>query len=177
MRRLLCATAVSGALVLLGAGCSADKPVESTTAAPTPATSAAASAAAGAGATAAAGTAEPGAGDAALSGNTQAICRQAAKTGADAGKNFAQDVKLLIEAESSQNKDLVVKAKEKTTRDVENYSFALQDMAKLASDGKLKAALTDMGKRVAALDGDVRKIDAARLAGLRATLDKACGDG
>jgi hypothetical protein len=178
MRRLLCATALSGALVLLGAGCSDGGSGENTTAAPTPAVSgAAASAATGGGATASAGAALPGAGDAALSGNTQAICQQAGQTGSNAAKNFAQDLQLLIEAESAQDKDLVAKARQKTTRDVENYSYALRDMAKLAADRKVKAALADMGKQVADLDGDVRKIDSARLARLRETLDKACGNG
>ncbi|MEU7905138.1 hypothetical protein [Actinoplanes sp. NPDC049118] len=176
MRRLLSVTAVSGALLLLGTGCSSGKAAENTTAAPLPAISTPAAASAPA-AGASAGAALPGEADAALSGNTAAICQQAAKTGGDAAKNFAQDLKLLIDAESSQDKDLVLKAKQKTARDVENYSFALKDMSKLAADAKLKAALADMGSQVTALKGDVRKINAERLAKLQATLDKACGNG
>jgi hypothetical protein len=174
MRRLLSATAVSGAL-LFGAGCSADDPAAST-AAPAPVTSGAAAPAAGGGATgSAAATAPPQSGDAALSGNSAAICQQATKTGGDAAKNFAQDLKLLIDAQSAQDADQVAKARAKTTRDVENYSFALTDMSKLASDPALKAALADMGKQVTALKGDVTKLDAARLTKLQETLDKACG--
>ena len=172
MRRLLCATAVSGALLLLGAGCSSS--ADDTTAAPTPAASGAA-VPSGSGSPASAGAGSQSAGDAALSGNTAAICDQAAKTGGDAATNFVQDLKLLIDAESAQDQDLVAKAREKTTRDVENYSYALTDMSKLASDPTLKAALADMGKQVTALKGDVRKLDAERLAKLQATLDKACG--
>ena len=174
MRRLLCATAVSGALLLLGTGCSGGEADENTGLAPTPLTSAPAAAS---GPAASAGAALPGEADAALSGNTEAICQQAAKTGGDAARNFALDLKLLIDAESSQNKDLVIKAKQKTTRDVENYSFALKDMSKLAADAKLKTALADMGSQVTALKGDVRKVDSARLNKLQATLDKACGNG
>jgi hypothetical protein len=175
MRRLLCATAVSGAFLLLGAGCSADDPA-GTTAAPTPATSGAAAPAAGGGTTGSApAAASPQSGDAALSGNSSAICQQAAKTGGDAAKNFAQDLKLLIDAQSAQDADQVAKAKAKTTRDVENYSYALTDMSKLASEPALKAALADMGKQVTALKGDVTKIDAAQLTKLQETLDKACG--
>ncbi len=175
MRRLLCATAVSGAFLLLGAGCSADDPA-TTTAAPTPVTSGATAPAAAGGATgSAAATAAPQSGDAALSGNTAAICQQAAKTGGDAAKNFAQDLKLLIDAESAQDADQVAKAKAKTTRDVQNYSYALTDMSKLAADPALKAALADMGKQVTALKGDVMKIDAGRLTKLQETLDRACG--
>ena len=140
------------------------------------ASSAAAAPATSAGTTTSAPAADTsGGGDAALSGNSKAICRQAAKTGGDAGKNFAQDLKLLIDAESAQDADLVAKAKAKTSRDVENYSFALTDMSKLAAEPTLKAALADMGKQVTALKGDVRKLDADRLAKLQETLDKACG--
>ena len=176
MRRLLCLTVVSGAL-LLGAGCSSDDPA-ATTAAPAPAASSVAAAPATSGGTTT--TSAPagdtsGGGDAALSGNSKAICRQAAKTGGDAAKNFAQDLKLLIDAESAQDADMVAKAKAKTSRDVENYSYALTDMSKLASEPTLKAALADMGKQVTALKGDVRKLDADRLAKLQETLDKACG--
>ena len=177
MRRLLCLTAVSGAL-LLGAGCSSDDPA-APTAAPAPAASSAAAAPATSGGTSTTTSAPAGdtsgGGDAALSGNSKAICRQAAKTGGDAAKNFAQDLKLLIDAESAQDADMVAKAKAKTSRDVENYSYALTDMSKLASEPTLKAALADMGKQVTALKGDVRKLDADRLAKLQETLDKACG--
>ena len=154
MRRLLIATAVSGALLLTGA-CSSDK-TDDTATAPTPATSGGASAPAAGDATATT-SADPEAqqdADAALKGNSKAICTQAAKVSGDAGSRFAQDLKLLIDAESAQDKDLVAKAKEKTTRDVENYSFALTDMSKLASQPELKKALADMGKQVTKLKGD-----------------------
>ncbi|MFI7544986.1 hypothetical protein [Actinoplanes sp. NPDC049599] len=173
MRRLLCLTAVTGAL-LLGAGCSSDEPT-GTTAAPTPVTSGTA-APAPSGGTTAATPAGGGSGDVALSGNSDAICQQAAKTGGDSAKNFAEDLKLLIDAETAQDADQVAKAKAKTTRDVENYAFALTDMSKLAADPTLKAALADMGKQVKALKGDVRKLDAAQLTKLQETLDKACGE-
>jgi len=84
-------------------------------------------------------------------------------------------VKLLIDAQSAQDADLVAKAKAKSARDVENFSYALTDMSKLASEPALKAALADMGRQVKVLKGDVRKIDAARLDKLQETLDKACG--
>jgi hypothetical protein len=177
MRRLLSVTAVTAAL-LFGAGCSADNPA-GTTAAGTPAASgAAAPAVSSAPSAPGAGTPSvPSGGDAALSGNTGAICQQAAKTGGEAAKNFAQDLKLLIDAETAQDADQVAKVKAKTTRDVENYSYALRDMAKLAADPKLKAALADMGQQVTALQGDVLKIDAAQLTKLQDTLDQACGAG
>jgi len=172
MRRLLCTTAVTGAL-LLGAGCSSDEPA-GTTAAPAPVASAAAVPSGGAGATASAPAAATS-GDAALSGNSEAICQQAAKTRGDAAMNFAQDVKLIIDAQSAPDADLVARAKAKAARDMENFSYALTDMSKLASEPALKAALADMGRQVKVLKGDVRKIDVARLDKLQEPLDKACG--
>jgi hypothetical protein len=186
MRRLLCA-ATGGALLLLGAGCSAGglqpgaAPPAATPAVPGPAASGpVASGPAAPGTTtpsggASAGPGTRGGGDAALSGNSAAICEQAAKTSADAARNFALDLKLLIEAESAQDAGRVAKAKAKTVRDVENFSYALADMAKLASEPGLKQALAEMGRQVTALKGDVRKVDAGQLARLQDTLDRACG--
>jgi hypothetical protein len=178
MRRLLCAAVLSSAL-LLGA-CSTDKSSDTSPAATPAAPASAGAPASGVGGSpvpgsSAAGSSASGKGDAALKGNTKAICAQAAKTGGDAAKNFAQDLKLLIDAESAQDKAAVAAAKAKTTRDVENYSFALGDMAKLASEPELKKALGAMSKQVSALKGDVRKLDAEKLDGLQETLSKACG--
>jgi hypothetical protein len=180
MRRLLLAAAI-GAVVLGTAGCSIDK---TPSAAVTPQAAAPAGAGAslpGGASSAPANGSKPGgaaganAGDAALAGNTQAICNQAAKTGGQFGSMFAQDLKLLIDAESAKDQDLSGKVKQKTARDVENYSFALNDLSKLAADPTVKQALADMSRQVTALKGDVRKIDDKKLDGLRATLDKACG--
>jgi hypothetical protein len=179
MRRLLLAAAI-GAVVLGAAGCSTDKTPGATATPPagaTPGTAASLPAVASAppNGSKPGGATGANAGDAALSGNTQAICNQAAKTGGQFGAMFAQDLKLLIDAESAKDKDLSGKVKQKTTRDVENYSFALNDLSKLAADPTVKQALADMGKQMTALKGDVRKIDDAKLDKLRATLDKACG--
>jgi hypothetical protein len=56
------------------------------------------------------------AGDAALTGNTDAICDQAAKTGGEFAATFAQDLKLLIDAESAQDKAQAARVKAKTSR-------------------------------------------------------------
>ena len=146
MRRLLLAAAI-GTVVLGAAACSTDKTPDSPAQTGATGTGQIGGASLPAGASPAANGSKPGgaaganAGDAALSGNTKAICNQAGKT----------------------------------TRDVENYSFALNDMSKLAADPTLKQALADMGRQVTALKGDVRKIDDKKLDKLRSTLDKACG--
>jgi len=179
MRRLLFAAAVS-ALLLGASACSTDPAgtgVVPTAVAPLPAPGAGipVSAAPGTGSAPAQPGGASNSGDAALSGDTDAICNQAAKTGGQFGAQFAQDLKLLIAAESAQGTDVKSQVLQKTTRDVENYAFALADLSKLAADAAVKRALADMSKQVTALKGDVRKLDDRKLAGLRATLDAACG--
>jgi hypothetical protein len=175
MRRLIAAAVtVTGALLL--AGCSTDKTAASETAAATTSPGAATGESpAPASRTPAAGAKD--AGDAALSGDTAAICNQAAKTGGQAAATFAQDLKLLIDAESAKDKAAVAQAQQKTTRDVQNYSYALKDMSKLVADPAVKKALADMAGSVDQLKGDVRKLDADDLGRLQGTLGKACGNG
>jgi hypothetical protein len=112
--------------------------------------------------------------DAALSGDTRAICAQAARTSTSFGATFAADQRLLIDA-ASKNAAAGAQAREKASRDVDSFSFALLDMSKLASDPALKKALGAMGAQVTALKGDLSRIDDEKLADLHATLDQACG--
>jgi len=178
MRRLLVLTSV----ILLAAGCSTDKSGTEPTAAPAPATGgsapAASAPAAGAPSADAAGAAQNGGakgGDAALKGNTAAICNQAAKTSGDFAATFAQNLKLQIDAASAKDPVAAQKAEQKSMRDVQNYSYALTDMSKLAADQEVAKALGAMGKQVGAFKADISAIDEKKLAELRATLDKACG--
>ncbi|MEU4161608.1 hypothetical protein [Actinoplanes sp. NPDC026670] len=114
--------------------------------------------------------------DAALSEDTEAICAQASRTSNEFGKTFAEDYQLLVRA-AAESKEAKAKAQEKVTRDLQNFSFALLDMSKLAADPAVKKALGSMGAQVTALKGDVTKVDEKKLAELHAVLDKACGRG
>jgi hypothetical protein len=114
-------------------------------------------------------------GDAELAGNTRAICSQAAKTGGAFAETFAQNLELQIDAASADDPAAVQQAEQKSARDVQNYSHALNDLSKLAADPAVAAALADMGRQVSALKGDLRKLDGAKLTSLRSTLDEACG--
>jgi hypothetical protein len=116
-----------------------------------------------------------GDGDARLSGNTEAICTQAVKTGADFARTFAANLELQIDAASADDPAAVQQAEQKAARDVQNYSYALNDLSKLAADPAVKTALADMSRQVTALKGDLRKLDGAKLNSLRSTLDEACG--
>jgi hypothetical protein len=114
--------------------------------------------------------------DTALSEDTEAICAQASRTSTDFGRTFAEDYQLLIKA-AAESKESKARAQEKVTRDLDNFSFALLDMSKLAADPSVKKALSAMGGQIKALKGDVSKIDEKKLADLHAVLDKACGRG
>jgi hypothetical protein len=119
-------------------------------------------------------SAKPGnEGDAKLSQDTKAICAQADKLTTSFGATFTQDLKALID--SAQNAKQKAEVDQKTKRDVQNFSFALTDLSKLAADADLKKALAEMGKEVTALKGDVRQLDADQLGELSGKLDEACG--
>ncbi len=176
MRRLLAAAAMTGLALI--AGCSSQPeagatpgPAAAPPVAPAPGS---AGPARPAGESAGGPTAGAG-GDAALAGNTAAICDQAVRTGGDFAKTFAANLKLQIDAASADDPAAVQQARQKSARDVQNYSYALKDLSGLAADPAVKAALADMSKQVNALKGDMRKLDEAKLTGLRTTLDKACG--
>jgi hypothetical protein len=178
MRRDLAAVAVLAAL-LGTAGCSDKAASPDTAAAPTPGAAIVPGAAASATGATSTAPVDPGAAasaDAALSGNTKAICAQAARAGTAFGQTFLADLRLQIDT-TTKGGPSKSQAQEKIARDVANYSYALADMAKLTTDPALKKALTQMSKQVTALKGDVTKINATRMSALTATLDKACGKG
>src|SRR5690242_5035211 len=133
MRRHLAAVAVLSTL-LLASGCSGgdDSPAASgATGAPAPAAGgSAAPAGPGAAKAAAPDPAVAASADAALSDDTEAICAQAARTSTDFGKKFIEDLKLQLEA-AGQGAEAKSRAKTQVGRDVQNYSYALADMAKL----------------------------------------------
>jgi hypothetical protein len=175
MRRLLVLTSV----LLLAAGCSTDKSGGDPAAAPAPAPApagnsapAAAGTSAGPGSSAAA---KGGDADADLRNNTAAICNQASKTSGDFAATLDQNTKLASDAASAKDEVAKQRAEQKMTRDVQNYSYALIDMSKLAGDQTVSIALKGLGDQVAKFTTDAAKMDAKQLADIRASLDKACG--
>ncbi|MBU2669721.1 hypothetical protein KOI35_40055 [Actinoplanes bogorensis] len=112
--------------------------------------------------------------DAALSGNTKAICAQAQRARTTFGEQFVANQKLKID---NASKDAAAKkaAADKSARDVNSFSYALADMAGLTTDAPLKKALTDMSAQVKALKGDVGKLDTEKMDAFAVKLDKACG--
>jgi len=168
--------AVLLALPFLAAGCSAGGDAATTGGAiPAPPTAAGPGGVA-APATTAVDPSVAASADAALSSNTKAICAQAQRARTSFGEIFIADLKLKIDS-AGKGAAAVAQADEKITRDVQNYSYALGDMAKLTDDAALKKALTAMSRRVTAFKGDLTKINAEQISALSATLDQACGKG
>ncbi|MBM2621678.1 hypothetical protein JIG36_39860 [Actinoplanes sp. LDG1-06] len=162
------------AALTLTAACSDD--AGSADGAATAGTPAVAGGPAAASTTAAADPALAASADAALTGNTQQICAQVDRTSTSFGKLFVDDYKLKIEA-ASKGAEAKQQAAEKIARDVQNFSFALTNMAAITTDVTLKTALTDASAQVKALEGDIEKLDTDKMAELTAKLDKACGKG
>lgn len=178
MRRLLVLTSV----ILLAAGCSTDKSADEPAAAPAPIPGNSAPAAAGDPGTAASAApgksaAAGGGGDTALKNNTEAICNQASKTSGDFASTLAENVKLAGDAASAKDAVAKQRAEQKMVRDVQNYSYALIDMSKLAGDKTVSTALAGLGEKVGTFKDDASKMNAQQLGEIRATLDKACGRG
>jgi hypothetical protein len=170
MRRLW-ATAASGAVLLLSAGCSTDPPV---TGSPTPAPPASVAVGVpGASAGASAGVPDPG--DVALAGNTAAICEQATKVTAQAVRQYTQNKKNLTDAATAKDADLVAKAKAQAERDVQNWSFALKDLSGLVADTTVKKALAEVSTQITKFDADIQKISSKSFASVQAKVAKACG--
>ncbi|MCU7730552.1 hypothetical protein ODJ79_43135 [Actinoplanes sp. KI2] len=154
-------------LPLLTAGCSAADG-DATAGGPTP------NAAGSAAARASVDPSVAAAGDKALSGNTKAICAQAERTTTSFGQAFLADLQMQIDARGKGGAAEAL-AQQKIDQDVSSFSSALAGMGSLADNKALKSALTQMSKQVKAFKGDVSKINAEKMAGLTATLDKACG--
>jgi len=112
--------------------------------------------------------------DAALSADTEAICDQASRTSTAFGKTVV-DNRVLLTRAGEESKEARAKVQEKVARDVQSFSYALLDMSKLAADAEVKKALATLGAQVAAVKGDITKLDDKRLTALHGTLDTACG--
>jgi hypothetical protein len=163
MRRLL-ATAASGAVLLLGAGCSTEP-----TAAPAPTVAGAAAAS-----TAAPGaSAGPNAGDAALAANTPAICNEAKKVSGAGVANIANGKKEIADAAKS-NADAKARAQELAEHAVDQWSYALGDLGKTVADAQVKKDLTSISAEVAKLKATVAKVDDAKVAALSKKVETAC---
>ncbi len=186
MRRLL-AAAASGAVLLLGAGCSTDKSGD-TAAAPAPAAAPSATTAAAPAATGSTGgaPADPAAtdgggkavspGDAALAANTPAICKQATKVSGETVTAFARDAKALATAKQSADKFAAEQATAGVQRRLQSWSYALESLSGLTSDAALKKSFGSLSYKVEKLSQtkDVSTVKQSQLRAVQNDVEKAC---
>lgn len=170
MRRLLVAAA-SGAVLLLGAGCSTDKAAEPA-AAPAPTGAVAPTGAAPAPSVTDAAGKPVDAGDAGLASNTDAICTQATKVSGAAVTTFTRDAGALAD---NKGKPEAQRVEERVRRGLEGWAFALRDLGNLTDDGALKKAFgTQSGKVQKLSEGDLYKVRESQLTAIGKDVDKAC---
>ena len=170
MRRLLVAAA-SGAVLLLGAGCSTDKAAE-TDAAPAPTAAVAPTGAAPAPSVTDASGKPVNAGDAALASNAAAICNQATKVSGAAATTLAREAGDLAGVKGEPDARA---AETQVRRGLEGWAFALRDLGNLTDDAALKKALGTQGGKVQKLsEGDLYKIKESQLKAIGKDVEKAC---
>ncbi len=184
MRRLL-VTAASGAVLLLGAGCSTDTsgdtapPAGATTAAaPAPAPAAPGGSAAP---EAAPATTEPGGkagnpGDAALAADTDAICKQAVKVSGETVTAFARESKQLAKAKNSAGRPATDQAAAGVQRRLESWSYALGSLSELTTDAALKKSFGTLSGKVEKLSRaeDPSTVEQSQLRAVQNDVEKAC---
>jgi hypothetical protein len=183
MRRLLVAAA-SGAVLLLGAGCSTDK---SGDAAPAPGLTATARPAAP---TVTGGSGAPGAapattdaggkavspGDAALAANTDAICKQATTVSSESVAAFASESKQLAAAKKAADPVAAQRTTAQVQRRLQSWSYALRSLSELTSDAALKKSFGTLGGKVEKLSQakDPATVKQSELRAVRDDVAKAC---
>jgi hypothetical protein len=158
MRRLLCATTLSAALVLLGActgGGEDPAPTAPPVASQAPSVDPSAAAAA----------------DKALGDNSEAICEQVKRTSGAFVETLKADIQAQLKASGAA---AVTAAKQKTQRDLESQEGVMTDLSRLTTDAKLKKSFTDAAEQVSAIDPDATKLKPGQLEKLQETLSRAC---
>jgi hypothetical protein len=165
MRRAL------AALVLLAlplAGCSIGRTGAS---GPTPSPAGSASARASAG---------PGAGaaprpTATAGGNAKEVCAAAVKANSTGTLAYVNELSSMLQAAGSGDQAGVKAAEGRLQKALDTWSAALRQQAGTATDGQLKATLTDLAGQVDGLGTKIQTVDEAKLSAVQDRLEALCG--
>jgi hypothetical protein len=159
--------AVVIALVLMGAGCSADSPSAS------PSASGGASVAPDP--TSAGPSGEPTAratGPAA--GNAKQVCADAMAAGGKGVTTFLAELGNMLNAAGKGDGKAEYEARQKAEAALATWSNAVKEQAAKATDGRLRTVLTEIGDEVGAMRADIESVDNAKLDQLQERLDALC---
>ncbi|WP_460847213.1 hypothetical protein [Phytohabitans suffuscus] len=162
--------AVVVAFVLLGAGCSADRPAAS------PITSASG------GASAAPDAASPGPGGGSpgvtetgpAAGNAKQVCTDAMAASGKGVTTFLAELGNMLNAAGKGDGKGEYEARQKAEAALATWSNAMKEQAAKATDGRLRTVLTEIGDEVGTMRADIDSVDSAKLDQLQQRLDTLC---
>ncbi|BCB79394.1 hypothetical protein GCM10022251_21850 [Phytohabitans flavus] len=166
------------ALVLAGAGCSADRPAASPSA--SSGTSVAPDTTSGpagqpgtadpSGAAVPPGTAET----APAGGNAKQVCADAVAAGEKGVATFLAELGNMLAATGKGDGKAEYEARQKAEAALATWSQAMKDQAAKATDGRLRTVLTEIGNEVGKMRADLDTVDSAKLDQLQQRLDTLC---
>ncbi|MFG1654722.1 hypothetical protein ACGFIE_32840 [Micromonospora sp. NPDC049275] len=168
MRRLLAVNLLVAVLVM-GAGCSADRSGGAGPAGPT---------AGGSGSAAGSGGAPGGSigapvGGGVAGGNAQ-VCAEAQQAGATAVREYVAELGRMVAAVGAGDTATADAARTRAQTALAGWRAALREQSARSTDPQLKTLLSDIGTEVAALGADVESIDETELDRLQQRLDQLC---
>lgn len=162
--------AVVVALVLAGAGCSADRPDAS------PSASASAGGASVApDPTAAATGGSPGVTETGpAAGNAKQVCADALAASGKGVTTFLAELGNMLKAAGEGNGKAEYEARQKAEAALATWSNAMKEQAAKATDGRLRTVLTEIGTEVGTMRADIDSVNSAKLDQLQQRLDTLC---
>jgi hypothetical protein len=159
--------AVVVALVLMGAGCSADSPSAS------PSASGGASVAPDP--TSAGPSGEPTARETGpAAGNAKQVCADAMAASGKGVTTFLAELGSMLNAAGKGDGKAEYEARQKAEAALATWSNAVKAQAAKATDGRLRTVLTEIGDEVGAMRADIESVDNAKLDQLQQRLDALC---
>jgi ElaB/YqjD/DUF883 family membrane-anchored ribosome-binding protein len=165
--------AVVIALVLAGAGCSADEPSASAShSAPVPG---------GASAAPDPTVVSPSPGTPAVTetgpaaGNAKQVCADAMAASSKGVTTFLAELGNMLNAAGKGNGKAEYEARQKAEAALATWANAMKEQAAKATDGRLRTVLTEIGDEVGTMRADIDSVDSAKLDRLQQRLDTLCG--
>ncbi|GAA4463051.1 hypothetical protein [Phytohabitans houttuyneae] len=159
------------AILLVGAGCSADRPAASPSSSVSAAPDGPSGAAGSPGATGApGGTTETGP----AAGNAKQVCADALAASSKGVSTFLTELGAMLKAAGEGNGKAEYEARQKAEAALATWSNAMKEQAAKATDGRLRGVLTEIGTEVGTMRADIDSVDSAKLDQLQQRLDTLC---
>jgi hypothetical protein len=163
--------AVVVALLLAGAGCSADKP--SAPASASGSVSGGASVAPDPTVASPGGT--PGATESGpAAGNAKQVCADALAASGKGVTTFLAELGNMLKAAGAGDGKAEYEARQKAEAALATWSNAMKEQAAKATDVRLRTVLTEIGNEVGTMRADIESVDSAKLDQLQQRLDTLC---